>query len=565
MRKILIICLLFSALQAVSQTEDGPYAKQWKLADSLIVKSLPGSAKEIVLRIYDDAKNNNRQSEQLKAQIYLLHITKQNTEDADAVSIAQAEKEAMNAKFPYDAVWYSIIAEMYWNYYNINRWKILRRTAVEHSEGKDPGFWDANKFYNKVSALYQKSIARYGELQKIPITELNPVLTEGVNTAQLRPTVYDLLAFRAVGYFENDEHEVTKPSYRFTISGADYFADAASFVKLKLSSKDTGSLHFKALKLYQQIIAFHIKDDKPDALIDADIQRLSFVYNNATAQNKKHLYGLALKRITISYPHNMQASVAHYLLLELNDNYDYYGQEGDTTEKTDLPALKKGLEQIVKDYPKSEGASMAQGKLLEITQKTINANAEAVVLPGEHSKFLLNYRNISKVYLRIVTADPPMLTDRYSGQNVNTALLERTPINNWQETLPGTEDFRPHSAEIKIAPLEPGAYAVLVSTDTGFRKDSTQIISAIFQVSSLSLVQKERKEDQVYAYVLNRKTGRPVEGADVKVYNTYYTGNDGYKTELINQSFSDKNGAVISPNKKSDGSQLEIKKVRIGL
>ena len=48
----------------------------------------------------------------------------------------------------------------------------------------------------------------------------------------------------------------------------------------KFITKDSLSLQHKALLIYQKLIAFHLKDAKPDALIDADIQRIQFVKTN---------------------------------------------------------------------------------------------------------------------------------------------------------------------------------------------------------------------------------------------------------------------------------------------
>ena len=67
--------------------------------------------------------------------------------------------------------------------------------------------------------------------------------------------------------------DIQKPAYAFEIDQAAAFDPAADFITRKFITKDSLSLQHKALLIYQQLIAFHLNDAKPDALIDADIQQ----------------------------------------------------------------------------------------------------------------------------------------------------------------------------------------------------------------------------------------------------------------------------------------------------
>jgi len=62
----------------------------------------------------------------------------------------------------------------------------------------------------------------------------------------LRPTLYDLLAHRALGYFKNDERDITKPVYAFEIKDEKAFAPAKEFASHKFVNKDSSSLHYYA-------------------------------------------------------------------------------------------------------------------------------------------------------------------------------------------------------------------------------------------------------------------------------------------------------------------------------
>ena len=49
---------------------------------------------------------------------------------------------------------------------------------------------------------------------------------------------------------------------------------------------DATSLQSKALLIYQDLLKFHFPDPKLDALVNVDIERLGFTYQNAIFQNK---------------------------------------------------------------------------------------------------------------------------------------------------------------------------------------------------------------------------------------------------------------------------------------
>ncbi len=94
-----------------------------------------------------------------------------------------------------------------------------------------------------------------------------------------------------------DERDITKPAYQFTINDPIAFAPAPQFAQHRFETKDTASLHYHALDLLRNILIFHIADVKNDALLDADLIRLNFVYQHAVNEDKEKLYEAALKNI----------------------------------------------------------------------------------------------------------------------------------------------------------------------------------------------------------------------------------------------------------------------------
>lgn len=113
-----------------AQTKEDLYQADWKKADSLFNNGLPKSALKIAEDVYKRAKAKDQQVQMIKAQLYIMKAGYQTSEDAATEAITRAEQEIKNTGFPAYALWQSIAAELYWNYYQQNRWKILDRTSV---------------------------------------------------------------------------------------------------------------------------------------------------------------------------------------------------------------------------------------------------------------------------------------------------------------------------------------------------------------------------------------------------------------------------------------------------
>ena len=519
---------------AVAQSNNEPYKRDWEKADSLLNRGFPESAKKILDGVYAQAKAKNQQVAMLKAQLYLMRGDFMKNEDAAKDAILKAEKETASTGFPVSAVWQSITAQLYWNYYINNRWKILGRTAT-NTTGNDFEQWDAAKFFDKIASLYKSSLSRAGELKQVNIAEYDPVLVKGVNTRNLRPTLFDLLAFRAISFYENDEKDVTKPTFQFVMDDAAAFAAAEDFARHNFNTGDTSSMQWQALRLYQQIISLHLNDSKPDAVIDADLHRLDFAFAHSVHPDKKELYRKGLERIENKYAGNPLSAMASYKLAmqmyetaESNNNKQNKRYPRGQQVKYDYAAQKKKLDAIVSKFPDSEGGIAARQMLQQILAKQLTLQSEDVVLPGEASKILLNYKNVEQAYFKVVPVNPEQykraMRHYYDTAWYNT-LMKANVLQQGNTKLPGTGDYDTHNTEIKIDALPVGMYAVVASSEASFANKNNILTAVVFQVSLLSIISSNNGNAQ--GYVLNRKTGRPVPNAKLELYTEKYNNKRG--------------------------------------
>jgi len=570
--RLLTILVLFVSTTGIAQNKpvmDEPYAVQWKKADSLLDRGLPQSALSIVDKVYTEAKTKSQPVQVLKAQLYLLRIDATNREDADSLNIAQAETQARTTAFPVKAVWQSIAAQLYWQYYQSNRYKILSRTRTAEAAGVDFAQWDASKFFEKSAALYLQSVSDAEALKEIRIDSYDPILIKGENTRTLRPTLFDLLAFRAIAFFSNEEKDITRPAFLFIMDDAAAFAPAAEFIRHRFAAQDSMSMQYRALTLYQEVLRLHEQDATADAFIDADLQRLEFAYAHSVHPEKKTLYREALSRIERIYSSHPLSATASFRIASLMMDTEALPLDGDedgsddrNRTKTDLRAVKAKLDSIIAKYPASEGGISAQHLRQSILAPSLSLTAEEAVLPDGPSKVLLTYKNTVRAFVRVVKmdADDYRIDNRRSSESLVKELLASKPLQAFSVALPGTEDYHQHSAEVKIDALPAGMYAVLISGSESFAQKDNALSYAVFQSTRLAVVMPQQtKAKNSAGFILDRKDGTPVAKATIAFFTEKWnnsarqydyvqtpnitTGTDGaFHAPAVNQSY---NGLVV--------------------
>ncbi len=408
------------------------YEKEWKSVDALVKKNLPQSALEEVKTIFPPAKNENPDAQVINALVYMTWLQSENRENNEILSIGELEKEMTESKEPVTSILKSLEAEIFWNYYQQHRWQLYNRTQTEKFDKADIATWGIEDFHKKISELFLQSVKEEKLLEQTKLEPFDAIITKG-NVRQLRPTLYDLLAFRALSYFETNERDVKKPAYAFTIDQASAFDPAADFVTRKFPTDDSLSLQHKALLIYQRLIAFHLNDTKPDALIDADLQRIQFVKENSVHPDKDRLYFNAIDHIARQYGYLPAATQAWYLLAKYYDEKaDGYHPYGDSTHRFDRIRAKEICEKVLQQKDSSEGKINCYNLLNEINKRSLQFTVEKVNLPNQSFRAFVKYRNFNLLYLRLIRADEKLkeqLLNQYD-EKYGPALLFVNPLKS---------------------------------------------------------------------------------------------------------------------------------------
>ena len=572
---LLALGILFFGSKAFSQGVK-LYEKEWKRVDDLLQqRALSQSALQEVWKIYHLAKKEGQEAQVIKALVYITNLQQENREAAETLAIQQVEKEIRSSKEPAAAILKSYLADVYWQYLQRNRWKLYNRTNTMGFNKDDLATWTLEYFHYKISELYLQSLQPETTLKNTKLNRYEAIITKG-NTRHLRPTLYDLLAQRALDYFKSGEYDIKKPAYAFEITQPEAFAPAAQFARATFTTKDTLSLQHKALLIYQKLIQLHLTDAKPDALVDVDIDRMAYVYQHAVMENKDSLYMQALQQLATQYNRQPAAAQAQFLLAAFYEQQAaQYHPLQDTTFRYERVKAKTLLEQVVKDSAvKSEGWVNSYNLLKNINQKIFSFEVEKVNVPGQPFRSLVKYRNLQNLHFRLLkpTAQLKDLFKNPYDEKFWNALLSIAPVKNWQQTLPSTYDLQEHAVEIKIEALPAGEYILLASPDAAFDKKNSPLGAQLFYVSNISFIGQGAQ-----FFVLHRESGQPLANAAVTVYTQQYN----YKTSQYNKVKtadykSDRNGYFRLQQKQSpqnnqyffsiahQGDSLNIEENRLG-
>lgn len=515
---LLLLTFLF-VMNSNSQQPVKNYEKEWKKVEDLGQKALPKSALAEVKKIYSLAKKEKQEAQVIKSLVYITELQSMTREENETLSIAEMEKELNQAAEPGNSILKSIMAGMYWNYYQQHRWQMMNRTQTAQFNKTDIATWGAADFHKRISELYLQSIRNTKQLQQTKLEAYDAIIIKG-NMRHLRPTLYDLLAQQALSYFENDERDLDKPAYAFEIDQASAFDPAADFIHRKFVTNDSLSLQHKALLIYQELISFHLGDPKPDALVDADIQRIQFVKENSTHPDKELLYYNTINHIARQYEELPAASQAWYLLAEYyNEQANGYKPYGDTTHRFDRLKAREICEKLQLQKDSSEGKINAWNLLQALNSRSFEFSVEKVNSPGLAFRSLVTYKNIGGLYFRLIRADEKLKTvlENQYDEKYWPALIKASPLRSWQQPLPVTHDLQEHKVEIKLEGLSSGEYILFATSDENFSSRNSLLGARFFYVSAISYV----NNDNDY-FVLHRETGQPLAGATVQVWEQKY-------------------------------------------
>ncbi len=535
----LISILFLINQQTMAQTN---YDALWKSVSKLENDGKTKDALTSVESIIEKARKDKNTSQAVKATLYKYRYMMTLEEESELKIVNDLKTEISKSSDADKAVLFSVLGELYWQYFEENSWKFSNRTETDEKQSDDFRTWDLKTLFKEINGCYIASLKNTELLQQIKLDNLTPILEQKKGSRIFRPTLYDLLANRAIDYFNDDKSNLAEPSNAFSIDDKKYFATVSDFIKIKLNDNDKNSQDYNALKIYQDLLEFRLKDKvNVDALADADLKRLQFVKEHYYNKDENEtIYFDALQRIKTEYAKCNTAATINYNIA------NYINQKAQDKNVMNTFKVKDAIvicEETIKNYPETEGAKNCAALKVEINHKELSVTTEETVVPNEAFKVLVNYKNIGKVYFKIVPISYKekdnifLLKNKETQDNILKRLNAIKATKTWSQFMPYTDDYLDHSTEIKVDGIKAGFYVLLVSTTENFQTTigSNAVAVTTFFSSQISFVTKNNNNNENFElYILDRNNGQPLQNAGVKFYrNTYdYTARKYVRKEL---------------------------------
>lgn len=543
------------------------YGKEWKKVDSLMNEGLSKSALAEVEIIYTMAKKDNNPPQIVKALMYRLNLVQQFQEDDVYHSIYKMNDEIKNSSYPLTPILHSMLADIYQQYYNRNRWKFSQRTEVVNVKMDDISTWDLRTLFDQIIKHHMLALQNADSLKRTPLNIYDEVITKGTEDGRkLRPTLYDFIAHRALDFLMNDEPDVIRPAYKFELNSEDYFKSSEVFSKLKISSKDTLSTKYYATQILQGLLAFHEHDADPAALIDDDLLRLDFVRAHATTGINDSLYLMAMQSLEQKFIKFSSSTEVTYEIAKYysDKGATYDGRKSDANKWLEKKAMEV-CESAIKRFPDSYGAEECKALESTITTKSMSFTVEKANMINQPFRAYLTYKNVSTLHIRVVKADFERYihhyNDYYYSDKEKTFLaeyLKKTPEKEWTINVPNDGDYQTHYLEFKVPAMEAGFYVLFVSDDAKFSLADNAIAFKGTWVTNLSFVDRRTPTGGYEFYVLDRKTGNPVKNVTANLwYSEYNYKTRAYEYHKLDTKVTDEQGYFEAAPKK-DYSNFDV-------
>lgn len=409
----------------------------------------------------------------------------------------------------------AILADWYWQYFQMNRWRFLQRTATAEAPGDDFTTWDLKRLYAEIDLHFMRALAGAPLLKRIAVADYDALLDGGGAPDAYRPSLYDFVVFEALQFYGSGEQAGARPEDAFVLQAdGPVFAPREEFARWAIAGTDTAAPIRKGLKLYQDLLRFHAADRDPSARLDADLWRLEFAHAHAVGADRDARYAAALERfIERDAAHEISARALHALATLRRS-------QGDLVLARTL--ARRGLAR----FPNSVGGRRCHNLVLEIEAKSVSLGVSENVWNSPGPTIQVTYRNLDRVWLRIVPYDFAALAlkgrlPRQYGINVEKLdeLLKRAPRRQWSVELPPTPDFAERTERVPVpAGLPAGSYYLLSSARADFAETQNVVAATPIWISDLALVLRDGRPSGLEGLVLDALEGAPVEGAEVRTW-----------------------------------------------
>lgn len=513
---------------------------RWIVVDSLIGLGQYASALERTDTILAEAMRSGDQRTEFKA--WMRHAEYGAYVGMDEVVVLEEiGARAASAPVPLAQLLHSVRAEGWWDHYAENRWSILERTNLEGGGGDDANTWTQQRYMTEVIDAFEASIQPSDTLRMMPIGELGGLLTGDTGAYYLRPTLFDLLARRALVVFENTETRLSEPAWRFALDDARYFTLFEPFAMRPFKHRDSTAWEFRAIRIYQELERLHLSDDRMDAYVDVALDRLEYVHERSTLSDRDSLHLAALELLRTRLPKDACWSEVTLAIAQWHGRAatKYDRLQGDAW-KWERKRAAELCDSAIARWPTSFGARRARAAKAVYERPELMVGCERAVRSEREFLVAVSCANVKEVWYRVVDAPT---TERAEQTSLIERLLAQRPLQQGSFQWPDDGDLNTHVADLPMPALSFGAYTVLMCNSARFDPKLDVIAWCSTRVTNLAMTSRQ-KGTEVELLVLDRSTGFPKPGVKASTFVRAPADNGAERSIIAQQFVTDESGMV---------------------
>ncbi|WP_055435686.1 alpha-2-macroglobulin family protein [Lacinutrix algicola] len=540
-----ILMIILFANTSFSQTNN--YSNLWTDVENFEIEGLPKSALKALEKIETKAKAENNSPQLIKIMLFKSKFMLTLEEDAQLSIINAFKAEINRTNAPTKNVLENILATLYWQYFQQNRWKFYNRTKTnEKVDTEDFRTWDLETLFEEIHISYKNSLDNGLILQQTDLKDFDVLLNKNEGSKIYRPTLFDFLAHNALKFYNHNESRITRPAYKFIINDASYLSASNEYANLNIVSKDSSSLQLNALKLYKELIKFHLKDKEPYALAAVNIERLTNVKQHITINNKDAVFINALKaEIKNHKTHEVSALYSYQLASIYNAQGNAYNSRTNTEARWKIKEAIAICDAAIIKFPKSKGAQQCAVLKQHMENPTLQVTTESILPTQTEARLLITYKALDAINLavyKLTEKQYKTFTKIYRDNEQQDFIKKLDTEMHWDAKLKNEKDFQTHTTEISLPKLNNGRYIITANTKT--LKENFKAHTLV-QFTNIAMLEHDDSQKKHLQFI-NRNNGEPIANANVELHYNY--GNE--EIETVNTTTNSKGKLTISKTRK---------------
>ncbi len=556
---VALVAIGLLAFATPDKTPDNPktpknnYETMWKKVKENLEKDLPESAEKELVAIEQQASKDNNPTQLLKTWLYRQNIMRFTVEeDPQQAFIQYIEEKVGQLDEVHNALLHEEIAKAYAEYLDQNYWRIRENLPIDGDISKvEMKYWDKESFKTRINQHYDEALKPDEALKKAKTEDFIALYENTNNNAdyiEYEASMFEFVFHRVANYYQlrSEDNDIAGNTEAWWLPAKD-------FVKLDLGDADNALI--KCLKIYQAILAYNLKNNNENVLIFNDFHRFEFV---KSLLKKDDRYQAAMENLKAQHKDNpLSAEITALMARNLMGQYE--NNEEDSTYFDNYKKAKAMCEEAITKFPKSHGAKNCENLVKRIEEPQIDLTLNKVQLPNEAIPAVLEYKNTTSPYYRILKVSEKELSklNNMQKEDLLKELNKKLPVAEQELILAAETDYRNHSTLIALPALEEGIYYLTATTKQGIKsEDKTLVLN--FQVSNLGYI-VDQKDEKMTVVTVDRKTGKTVEGVTVELFRREwdYKARE-HKTIILSTFKSDKNGRAVLDGKVGSNNSFGI-------